>query len=129
MTRALPQPPQSFARSMPPQQPRQVMTRALPQSPQSFARSMPSQQPRLPMTRALPEPSQSFARSMPQAPRQFASPTVQSGARSAPQFSYNQQPRGQIQMAASHAQARDAGRGEANRMTMNSNPAHERGQR
>jgi Protein of unknown function (DUF3300) len=101
-----------------------------PRPQETFARPLPQQPSRQSMARAPSfQPPQSFARSMPQAPRQFASPIVQPSARSVPQFSYNQQPRAEIQMAANHGQARDAGRGEANRATMNSSPAHERGQR
>ena len=108
---------QTFARPLPQQPLRQSMTREPFQSPQSSARSMP--------------PPRQIASPMvqPSAPRQIASPMAQPSARTAPQFAYNQQPRAEIQMAANHGQARDAGRGEANRTTMNSNPAHERGQR
>jgi Protein of unknown function (DUF3300) len=141
ITRTMPQPDQRIAH--PVQQPQQGAWNAPPQSmypvvhptprPQeTFARPLPQQASRQSMTRALPQlpqPPQSFARSMPPPPQQFASPMAQPSARSAPQFAYNQQPRAQIQTVASYGQARDAGHGEANRMTMNSKPAQERGQR
>jgi len=135
VTRTLPQPDQRIPR--PVQQPRQGAWRAplqstysvvqpTPRPQETFARPLPQQPSRQNMTRAPSfQPPQSFARSMPQSPRQFASPVAQPIARSVPQFSYNQQPRAEIQMAANHGQARDAGHGEANRV----NPAHEHGQR
>ena len=138
ITRTMPQPDRPIAR--PVQQPQQGAWHAplqsmypvvhpTPRVQQTIARPLPQQPSRQSMTRALPQPPQSFARSMPPLPRQFASPIVQPSARSAPQLAYNQQPRAQIQMVASHDQARDAGHGDANRMTMNPKPAQERGHR
>jgi hypothetical protein len=138
ITRTMPQPDHRVAR--PVQQPQQDAWRAplQPMSPvvhqtprpqETIARPLPQQPSRQSMTREPFQPPQSIARSIPPPPRQFTSPMAQPSARSAPQLAYNQQPRAQIQMAASHGQARDAGRDEPNRMTMNSRPAQERGQR
>jgi hypothetical protein len=136
IARVMPQPDQRIAR--PVQQPQQGAWRAPQQSmypvahpasrPQeTIARPLPQQPSRQSMARETFQPPQSFARSMPPS-RQIASPMAQPSVRSAPQIAYNQQPRAQIQMAANHDPARDAGRGEANR-TMNSRPEKERGQR
>jgi hypothetical protein len=137
MTRTMPQPDRPIARlaQQPqhgtwyaPQQSAYAVVHPAPQLPQTIARPLPQQPSRQSMTRAPFQPPQSIARSMPP-PRQMASPMLQRSARSAPQLAYNQQPRAQIQMAASHGQPRDAGRGEVNRTPMNSRPGQERGQR
>jgi hypothetical protein len=123
----------------PVQQPQQGAWRAPQQSmyavahpttrlPETIARPLPQQPSRQTMTRELPQfrqpPSQSFARSMPQA-RQIANPVAQ---RTAPQVAYTP-PRAPIQMAANHAQEREASRGAPNHVTTNSRPAQERDHR
>jgi len=91
--------PEAFARPLPQQPSRQTMPRELPrfsQPQQSFARAMPPQQS---FARSMP-PQQTFARSSAPAPQQFTAPV----ARSAPQPSFNPQPRAQIQANERHGE-------------------------
>jgi hypothetical protein len=130
MTRTMPQPERPIARPVqqpqqgawrPPVQSMYSVVHPTPRLAETIVPTLPQHPSRQSMTRELPQPPQSFARSMPPL-RQIASPMVQPGARSVPQLAYDQQPRAQIQMAATHFQARDAGHGDANRMTTNSRP-------
>jgi hypothetical protein len=104
-TRATPQQERPIAR--PVQQPQQGAWRAPQQSmvavahparlPETFARPLPQQPSRQVMTREVP---QAFTRSFAPAPRQVTAPV----ARSAPQPSFSEQPRAQIQANARHAE-------------------------
>jgi hypothetical protein len=106
-----------------PQQSIYAAARPTPRLPETIARALPQQPSRQTVAREMPRPPQTFARSMPQS-RTIASPVAQ---RSAPQVAYNPQPRAQIQMAANHAQERNAGPGAPNHaLTNNSRPAQER---
>ena len=111
-TRAFPQQERPIAR--PVQQPQQgawrapqqsmvAVARPTPRVPETFARPLPQQPSRQTMTREPPrfsQPQQTFARSSAPAPRQFTAPV----ARSAPQPSFDQQPRAHIQANARHGE-------------------------